>query len=71
MQQTFIIDDWKLVVYHDRAYGELYHLATDPHQYHNLWDDPAYAVTRGELLYRYISAEMEKDGVLRTRVAWA
>lgn len=36
-------------VQYDGTEGELYNLADDPHQWHNLWDDPAYASTRRDL----------------------
>jgi len=71
MQKTFVCDRWKLVLYHDRVWGELYDLDCDPDQHHNLWDDPAHASVRAELMLRFISAEMEKDGTLLPRVAWA
>ncbi len=71
MQKTFLHGQWKLVVYHDRDYGELYDLDADPDQYANLWDRREHQATKAELLGRFISAEMEKDGVLRPRVAWA
>jgi uncharacterized sulfatase len=71
MQKTFLHDGWKLVLYQDRDYGELYNLETDPDQYRNLWNDPAHKATRADLIHRFTSAEMEKDGVLRPRVAWA
>ncbi len=71
MQKTFLYDRWKLVVYHQRAYGELYDLGADPDQYTNLWDSPACQPVKSDLLHRMLSAEMEKDGVLRPRVSWA
>jgi len=67
MQKTYIEDRHKLVVYHDRDYGELYDLRGDPGQYVNLWDDPGCAQLKLDLLQRFISAEMEKDGVLLPR----
>jgi hypothetical protein len=30
--------------------GELYNVEDDPHQWHNLWDDPAYRTQREELV---------------------
>lgn len=71
MQKTFLHGRWKLVVYHDLAYGELYDLEADPDQYENLWDKSELAQARLELLRRCIAAEMEKDGHLRPREAWA
>ena len=71
MQKTFVHDRWKLVVYHARDYGELYDLESDPDHHRNLWTDPAHAEVKAALMQRLISAEMEKDGTLRPRVAWA
>jgi arylsulfatase A-like enzyme len=51
-------DIYKIVVYHgapatkrDRA-GELYDLAADPGELYNLWDDPAHAARKADLLAR-------------------
>lgn len=47
--------EWKLIRYPhgdgspDRFTGELYHLATDPHEQRNLWHDPAHAAQRRRL----------------------
>ena len=30
--------------------GELYDHRNDPHQWHNLWDDPAYSQVKSDLL---------------------
>jgi arylsulfatase A-like enzyme len=40
----------KLCVYHGHPHGELFDLKADPHEFDNLWDDPAHATTRFELL---------------------
>ncbi len=42
--------DWKLVHFLDEAFGQLFHLANDPEEVHNLWDDPAAAEKKQELL---------------------
>ncbi|MCL2833724.1 MAG: sulfatase-like hydrolase/transferase [Treponema sp.] len=68
-QRTFIYDDYKLVFYHNRPYGELYNLAADPDQYDNLWDKSRYAEKKNELLGRLISAQIELEGELRPRTA--
>jgi arylsulfatase A-like enzyme len=43
-------DRYKLCVYHGHPHGELFDLATDPHEFNNLWGDPAHAGVQGELL---------------------
>jgi arylsulfatase A-like enzyme len=40
---------WKLVVYHQHDFGELFDLSADPWEHDDLWDLPAYADTRGHL----------------------
>lgn len=71
MQKTFVCGPHKLVLYHARDWGELYDLESDPDQHHNLWADPAHAALRADLTQKFISAEMEKDGTLLPRTAWA
>ena len=41
--------EWKLVHYQRAKLGEFYDLNNDPHELHNLWDDPGYAKRRGEV----------------------
>ncbi|WP_165767946.1 sulfatase-like hydrolase/transferase [Virgibacillus indicus] len=67
MQKTFITKQYKLVVYHNRAYGELYDLEKDPDQMNNLWKSKSMESVKYQLLQELITAEMEKDGVLRPR----
>jgi arylsulfatase A-like enzyme len=37
-------------VQYDGTEGELYNLAEDPHQWRNLWDDPAHKAMRSDLV---------------------
>ena len=41
---------YKIVNYHGADYGELYDHETDPNEFENLWDDPAYAAKKAELI---------------------
>jgi arylsulfatase A-like enzyme len=42
--------DWKLVHFLDQPWGQLFDLRRDPGEAHNLWDDPAHAAVKRELL---------------------
>jgi len=41
---------WKLVHFLDEPFGQLFDLVNDPHEVHNLWDAPAAAAKKEELL---------------------
>ncbi len=43
---------WKLNVYHDNDYGELYDLRDDPDEFNNLWDDSAAQNIKYDLIKR-------------------
>jgi arylsulfatase len=49
-------DRHKLVVYHGHRLGELFDLEADPWEHDNLWDDPAHAALRSELLLQSFDA---------------
>jgi arylsulfatase A-like enzyme len=66
-----ITTDWKIVAYTNPAIGELYHLANDPNQLRNLWDDPDTLPQRARLLAELLAAMRCGEGVLRTRTMWA
>lgn len=44
--------NWKLILYPGRRYGEMYDIRSDPLELRNLWNEPAYAPARAELVYR-------------------
>jgi len=68
MQKVFLYEKYKLILY-NRDYGELYDMSEDPGQLRNLWDDEESQSIKNMLLMKFISAEMDKDGVLRVRTA--
>jgi len=45
---------WRLTVWENETWGELYQLKTDPHELNNLWDDPSMANTKTDLLHQLI-----------------
>lgn len=67
--KTLVESDDKLTVYLNQPYGELYHLADDPGETRNLWDDPAHASLREQLTRRLLFAEMAAEPLAMPRVA--
>lgn len=59
--RTLVTDRWRLTVYANAAWGELYDLDTDPHELANLWDDAGYARVRGDLMTQLVR-EMTRHG---------
>jgi len=70
-QQTLVTNEWKLVLYRQQKWGELYHRPTDPDQFHNLYEDPAHAAVRAELTHRMVQVQMELSGVQVERSHYA
>jgi len=67
--KTLVEKDYKLTVYLNQPYGELYCLADDPGETRNLWDDPAHATVREALTRRLLFAEMASEPLWMPRVA--
>jgi len=70
MQWTFIEEQYKLVLYRHRDYGELYDLQADPQQLRNLFAVPEYLNIR-ESLKRRFDPHLTMDEVVRERTAFA
>jgi len=45
----------KLIYYIGQEAGDLYDLESDPHELHNLWDDPAHVATKQRLLNQLLA----------------
>lgn len=69
--RTFINERYKLTIYKDRAYGELFDLQEDPGEFHNRWDDPDYQTIKAKLFEAYIQAEIAREPTLMPRVMHA
>ena len=53
--------DWKLVHFLDEPFGQLFDLANDPEERHNLWDDATAADKKRELLDRLCEWRMRSQ----------
>ncbi|HVO16213.1 MAG TPA: sulfatase-like hydrolase/transferase [Alphaproteobacteria bacterium] len=52
--RTLVTERWRLSVWGGQDFGELYDLASDPHEMTNLWADPAHAAVKAELLEQMV-----------------
>ncbi len=66
--KTYVEDRYKLTVYCNRDYGELFDLQVDPGEYRNLWADPAHHERKAELTRKLLFAEMAKESLWMPRV---
>lgn len=69
--KTYVDERYKITVYYNRPEGELWDLEADPGEVNNLWDEPAAADLKREMLLKLIWAEMGKEPMWMPRVAGA
>ncbi|MGR3502394.1 sulfatase family protein [Pseudaestuariivita sp.] len=69
--RSVVTHEWRYTLYRDQDWGELYHLAEDPGETRNLWDDPAHRAVRAEMAERLnhlLIAQMD-ESPLSDRIA--
>jgi len=62
--RTLRTHDWRLSLYANETWGELYDLRADPDETRNLWDDPSASAIKGELalkLAQQLSQQMDES----------
>jgi uncharacterized sulfatase len=69
--KTYVNDRYKLTVYYNQTYGELFDLKSDPGEINNLWDDPASIGLKQDLMLKYIHAELGNEPMWMPRIATA
>jgi len=67
--KTYVNERYKITVYYNQEYGELYDLENDPNEINNLWDNPDCNSLKAELLLKYIHAELGKEPLWMPRIA--
>jgi uncharacterized sulfatase len=66
--KTYVDDRYKLTVYYNREYGELFDLKEDPGEVNNLWDEPEAKDLKAELTRKLLFAEMGKEPLWMPRI---
>jgi uncharacterized sulfatase len=66
--KTYIDERYKITVYYNREYGEIFDLQNDPEEINNLWNNSSFKELKLELLQKLIHAEMEKEPMWMPRV---
>lgn len=69
--KTFVDERYKLTVYYQRDYGELFDLNEDPGEVSNLWNAPECAELKANLMQKLLFAEMGKEPLCMPRIAGA
>ena len=69
--RTYIDARYKLTIYRNHRYGELFDLVADPEEHHNRWDDPEYADVKAQLMHDFLDAELSREPTRFERIAGA
>lgn len=69
--KSYVTERYKLTVYYNRPYGELFDLQEDPGEINNLWDNPSYSDLKMKLLLEFLHGEMGKEPLWMPRIAGA
>ncbi|MBO0993306.1 sulfatase family protein [Bacillus sp. SD088] len=69
--KTYVNQRYKLTIYYNQTYGELFDLQEDLREMYNRWDDPEYAGIKADLLLEYAWAELGIEPLSMPRVWWA
>ena len=66
--RTYVDDRYKITVYCNEEYGEIFDLEKDPQEINNLWNNPDYQELKTQLLMKYIWAELKKEPMWMPRI---
>jgi arylsulfatase A-like enzyme len=69
--RTYIDDRYKMTIYRDQSYGELFDLLADPEERQNRWDAPEHQSLKADVMLRFLNAELRREPLHQPRVAHA
>ncbi len=70
-QRTLITGRYKLTLWRGRGWGELFDLQDDPSELKNLYNDPAHAELKAQMLEQFVLSDLEREPAPMPRVAGA
>ena len=69
--RTLVTERYKMTIYRDQDYGELFDLHDDPDERVNLWDAVAASGVKAEMFQKLAYAEMRREPTTLSRIAGA
>lgn len=69
--RSLVNERYKLTVYFQQEYGELFDLQEDPGEFNNLWEDPSSQELKNRLVRELLDAELGKEIMPMPRIAHA
>ncbi|MCA9836164.1 MAG: sulfatase-like hydrolase/transferase [Trueperaceae bacterium] len=69
--RTYVNERYKITVYREADYGELFDLRADPNELNNLWDEPEAQGIKLELLHKFMQASLKTEPTRMPRIAGA
>ncbi len=69
--KTYIDKRYKITIYYNQTYGELFDLKEDAAELKNLWDSPEHQELKRDLLLKFLHADMSIEAMPMPRIAGA
>lgn len=69
--RSYIDDRYKLTVYRDQDYGELFDLEKDPKEVNNLWDSSEHQSLKCQLMTKAVNSELQRETSKYPRISGA
>jgi arylsulfatase A-like enzyme len=69
--RTYIDERYKLTVYREESFGEMFDLVEDPGERRNLWDDPSSAAIKAQLMHKFVQSALRAESTPMPRIAGA
>ena len=69
--RTYVNERYKLTVYREEDFGELFDLQEDPDEVNNLWDEPEREGLKLELMHKFLQATLKNEPTRMPRIAGA